>query len=314
MNAYLAQRLAMVPIVVFMVATLVFVLVRTLPGDIVDVLTAEAPRYGAGDELRAKLGLDKPMLEQYVEFLKDSAQGNFGTSLYFEKPVSEQINQALPVTVELATLAILISLLASVPLGVLGAVKPDSKVDYAARLFSVLFHGVPIFWIATLVLTFLAIWFKWIPPLGYRPIWVDPLGNIQQFIIPAVLVALGSMGLKMRVVRAQMLDVLSQDYIRTARAKGLASRAVIWRHGVRNALIPVVAIVGNQMGALLGGTAIIETVFNLPGLGRMLITAVDNRDYPSITGAVLVTSCLLVVVNLVTDLIYAWLNPRIKLG
>lgn len=312
MSRYIVQRIILVPVVAFLVASLVFLLVRALPGDIVNVLAAEAPQYGESNELRTELGLDKPLEEQYFAFLGGAIRGDFGNSLFFREPVSNQLKQALPVTVQLTVMAVLLSVLVAIPFGVAGAVHRSGPIDYFVRGFATLMHTLPNFWIGTLTLTFLAIWFTWTPPARYTPIWVDPISNLQQFLIPTLVLGIGTMGLKMRLVRAQMLEVMSQDYIRTAKAKGLTNSKIISRHALRNAMVPVVSIIGNQTGALLGGAAIIETIFNLPGLGRVLIQAVDNRDYPTIQATVLVTAMLLVIVNLIADLIYAWLNPRIR--
>jgi peptide/nickel transport system permease protein len=312
MQRYLVQRLAFVPIVVLLVATLVFLLVRLLPGDIVDVLAREAPQYGDASALRAELGLDRPLLEQYGRFLLGAVQLDLGDSLYFRHPVMDEVKRAVPVTLELALLAVLVSTLASVPLGVLAAAGRNGPLDYVARVLSVLFTSVPTFWLGTLVLTGLALWFRWVPPLQYTPLWEDPAANLQQFLIPALVLGVAAAGTKLRMVRSGMLDVLGQDYIRTARAKGLGEGRTIRGHALRNALVPTVALIGNQMGVLLGGAAVTETIFNLPGLGRMLITAVDTRDYPAVQAAVLVIALLLVTLNVVVDLVYAWLDPRIR--
>ncbi|OAI38818.1 hypothetical protein AYO38_08895 [bacterium SCGC AG-212-C10] len=312
MQRYLLQRLALVPVVAALVATAVFVLVRFLPGDVMTVLASEAPQYGDSSSLRSELGLDKPLLEQYGDFMGGIVQGDFGNSLFFKRPVREDIVQAVPVTVELTILAVLLSVVIAVPLGVLTATRRGGPIDVVMRILSVLFHAVPTFWLGTLALTFLAIIFAWTPPLQYTPIWKDPIENLQQFAIPTVVLAIGTLGLKMRLVRSQMLEVLNQDYIRTAHAKGLSGSSVMRTHALRNAMVPVVAIIGNQAGALLGGAAILETMFNLPGLGRVLIAAVDHRDYPEIQSTALVIALFLVAVNLITDVVYAWLDPRIR--
>ncbi len=312
MQRYVIQRLAFVPIVALLVATLVFLLVRLLPGDIVDVLTREAPQYGDASALRHELGLDKPFIEQYLSFLTGVLQADFGTSLYFRHPVIDDVRRAVPVTLELALLAVLVSSAISIPLGVIAASGRNGPVDYVVRIISVVFTSIPTFWLGTLVLTGLALWARWVPPLRYVPIWEDPAANLQQFLIPALVLGVAATGVKLRMVRSQMLDVLGQDYIRTARAKGLGTMSTLRRHALRNALVPVVSLIGNQMGVLLGGAAVTETIFNLPGLGRMLITAVDTRDYPSVQAAVLVIALLLVTLNLVVDLAYAWLDPRIR--
>jgi peptide/nickel transport system permease protein len=226
--------------------------------------------------------------------------------------VIDDVRRAVPVTLELALLAVLVSSAISIPLGVIAASGRNGPVDYVVRVISVVFTSIPTFWLGTLVLTGLALWARWVPPLRYVPIWEDPAANLQQFLIPALVLGVAATGVKLRMVRSQMLDVLGQDYIRTARAKGLGTMSTLRRHALRNALVPVVSLIGNQMGVLLGGAAVTETIFNLPGLGRMLITAVDTRDYPSVQAAVLVIALLLVTLNLVVDLAYAWLDPRIR--
>ncbi len=293
-------------------ASVVFFLVRLLPGDVVTVLSAEAPQYGGANELRAELGLDQPILKQYAEFIGNAAQGDFGNSLFFKRPVSDELKRAIPITVELTTLGVLFSVLISVPLGVVTATHRNSGLDRVSRVISVVFHAMPTFWLGTLAITFLALWLKWTPPLRYTPFWQSPITNLAQFVLPALVLAIHALGLQMRLVRSQMLEVLSQDYIRTANAKGLGHGLVVRRHALRNALVPVVAIVGNQAGALLGGAVITETIFNLPGLGRVLIESVTNRDYPTIEATVLVIAIFLVTANLLTDLVYAWLDPRIR--
>jgi peptide/nickel transport system permease protein len=312
MRAYVVRRLALVPLVALLVASATFFLVRMLPGDVVASLTAEAPQYGKADDLRAELGLNEPLAQQYVHFLANAARGDFGESLYFEKPVSSDLEQALPVTVELTILVVLIAIVFAVPLGVIASTRRNGPFDTTARAVAIFFQSIPSFWLGTLVLTFLSLWFAWTPPLKYTPIWENPWANLQQFIVPATVLGVGSVGLKLRLVRSQMLDVLSNDYIRTARAKGVGEVGVVTGHALRNAMVPVVAIIGNQTGALLGGATIVESIFNLPGLGRMLVTSVDHRDYPAIQAVALVTALLLVVINLITDLVYAWLDPRIR--
>ena len=312
MQRYVLQRLAFVPVVALLVATVVFLLVRLLPGDIITVLTREAPQYGDATSLRRELGLDKPLAEQYLHFLAGLPRADFGESLYFKHPVSQEVRRALPVTLELALLAVLVSTVIALPLGVLAAAGRNGPLDYAVRVLSVVCTSVPTFWLGTLVLTGLALWARWVPPLQYTPIWEDPRANLQQFLIPGLVLGVVATGTTLRMVRSQMLDVLGQDYIRTARAKGLGQARVLRRHALRNALVPVVSLLGNQLGVLLGGAAVTETIFNLPGLGRMLITAVDTRDYPSIQAAVLVIALLLVTLNLLVDLVYAWLDPRIR--
>lgn len=312
MGSYILRRLALMPLTILGVTTAVFLLVRLLPGDIVTVIAAEAPQYGGADKLRAELGFDRSLPEQYLDFVTGAARGDFGDSLYFRRPVSEDLARAIPVTFELAVLAVIVSTLFALPLGVFTAVKRNHPFDHVVRGVSVVFSSIPTFWLGTLLLTALGVWFAWTPPLRYVPPWEDPSSNLAHFAFPTIVLAVTTVGLNLRLVRSQMVDVLGQDYIRTARAKGLPPRAVIGRHGLRNALIPVVAIVANQLGVLLGGAAITETIFNLPGLGRLLIEGVSTRDYPTVQAVVLVIALSLVFMNLVVDLLYAWLDPRIR--
>lgn len=312
MRRYIIQRTSLMPLVALAVMTAVFAMVRLLPGDVVSVLSAEAPQYGDASELRAELGLDQPVAQQYASFLGNVVTGDFGTSLFFQRPISEDLARAVPVTVEVTVLAVVLSVALAVPLGVITATQRNTPFDRVIRVVSMVFYAVPTFWLGSLAITFLALWFRWSPPIQYRPIWEDPVSNLAQFIVPATVLAIGSLGLKVRLVRSQMLEVLEQDYIRTARAKGLTGRLVVGRHALRNALVPVVAIIGNQMGGLIGGAVVVESIFGLPGLGRLLIDGVDHRDYPMVQAAVLITAFLLVAVNLLIDLIFAWLDPRIR--
>jgi peptide/nickel transport system permease protein len=312
MRRYIIQRLTFMPAIALIVATAVFLLVRLLPGDIVIVLTREAPQYGDAAKLRQELGLSAPLPVQYLSFLGGIVRGDLGTSLYFRRPVLDDVTQAVPVTLELAVLAVAVSSVIALPLGVLAATRRNGLLDYLMRIVSVVFISMPTFWLGTIVLTGLALWVHWVPPVRYVPLWRNPLTNLQQFLIPALVLAAASTALELRMMRSQMLDVIGQDYVRTARAKGLTETRVLRTHAARTALVPVLSLIGNHLGALLGGAIVTETIFNLPGLGRMLVTAVDARDYPEVQAAVLVTAFLLVALNLVIDLAYAWLDPRIR--
>jgi peptide/nickel transport system permease protein len=239
-------------------------------------------------------------------------RGDLGYSLTSRRPVSQELLKRVSLTSHLAVLSLLIALLIALPIGVLSAVRQDTVADYCGRLFAILGLSLPDFWLATVVITFLAIWFRWIPPIGFAPIWVDPARNLSQLLIPAVIIGARLAAVSMRMTRSSLLEVLRQDYIRTARAKGLRERAVIVGHAFKNAFIPVITIIGQQFSVLLGGTVIVEFIFLQPGVGSLMLDAVQLRDYTLIQGAVLFFATVIVVMNLLVDLSYAWLDPRIR--
>ena len=241
-------------------------------------------------------------------------QGDPGNSLRSGKPVSELIARALPITIELALLSVLMATVVAIPLGVISAVKRDTGLDYASRVIGLIGLSLPNFWIATLLLLFTSKMFGWVPSISYIPLTEDPIGNLKQFGLPAFAVAIQLMAIIMRMTRTTMLEVLSQDYVRTARAKGLGERLVVYRHALRNSMIPVITVIGFQLGALLGSSAIIEVIFGLNGVGNTLLQAIFNRDYPLVQAAVLYLAIVFVLVNLVVDVLYADLDPRIKQG
>ncbi|MFI5461595.1 MAG: ABC transporter permease [Isosphaerales bacterium] len=314
MSRYLLNRVAIMLPAVFLVSVLVFVLIRAIPGDTVTLMLADSKDDNEAQQLREKLGLDKPLAVQYGIWVRDALRGDLGRSLWTKNPVSEEIARALPVTVELSILAMLIAMLLAVPAGLLSAFAQNHALDYVVRSVSIAGLSIPAFWLGTLYIMLPAIWFQWTPPTDYVPFVEDPIANLKQFMLPALAVGYYLSAVTMRMLRSQTLEVLSQDFIRTARAKGLDESAVIGRHALRNALIPAISVIGTQTGVLLGGVVIIEQIFLLPGLGRLTLWAIQVRDYPQLQGNILVVVLLAMLVNLLTDLSYGWLDPRIRLS
>jgi peptide/nickel transport system permease protein len=296
------------------ISIVIFLMVRLLPGDIVSVLTGGD--IGSDPELieqaRKDLGLDGSYPQQYWNWISGVLQGDLGDSLRNSEPVSTVLLNALPITAELVFLGLLIATVIGLPLGVLSAVKRDSKHDFAARVGGLIGVSIPSFFLATLLLLFTSRVFGWVPPLNYVPFYEDPIENLSQFILPAISISVFTLAIVMRMVRATMLEVLGQDYVRTARAKGVRSKVVISRHALRNALIPVVTVIGFEIGILMGGSAIVEIIFGLPGLGNTLINAIFNRDYPVVQGATMLLAFIFIFANLIVDLLYGVLDPRIS--
>jgi peptide/nickel transport system permease protein len=312
MTTYILRRLTLMLPVILLVSVIVFVLIRTIPGDAVALMLEESADEQAAEQLRDKLGLNDPMPVQFFYWLRDAVQGDLGTSLWTKHSVTSEIGRALPVTIELAFLSMLVATLIAIPAGLFSAVAQDTLPDYVVRVISILGLSIPAFWLGTLYVMLPAIWWKWLPPTDYVPIYENPIQNIKQFILPALALGYFLSAITMRMMRAQTIEVLRQDFIRTARAKGLRERAVVLRHTARNALIPVVTVLGGQLGALLGGVVIIEEIFLLPGLGRLTLWAIEVRDYPQIQANILVIVLVTLFMNLLTDISYGWLNPRIR--
>lgn len=312
MTMYILRRLSLMAPVILLVSIIVFVLIRMIPGDAVALMLEESADPNAAAAMREQLGLDDPVPVQFLYWARDAIQGDLGTSLWTSNSVMSEIARALPVTIELAFLSMLVATVIAIPAGIFSAVRQDSGPDYVVRIISILGLSIPAFWLGTLYIMLPAIWFKWLPPTDYVPLYENPLANIKQFILPALALGYYLSAITMRMMRSQMLEVLRHDYIRTARAKGLRERVIIMRHCVRNALIPVVTVVGGQLGALLGGVVIIEEIFLLPGLGRLTLWAIEVRDYPQIQANILVIVLITLFMNLLTDISYGWLNPRIR--
>ncbi|MGD9893594.1 MAG: ABC transporter permease [Dehalococcoidia bacterium] len=313
MRTYFIRRLLLMIPTLLGVSILVFSMVRFLPGDVIDQMMAEYRiSVESEQELRAKLGLDRPLPVQYVSWMGDVLQGDLGASLRSDRGVLWELRQRLPATLQLGMMAILFSLTIALPIGVISALKQDTWIDYAARSFSIFALSAPSFWLGILVITFPAIWWQWSPPVGYRSLWDDPVKNLQMMILPAAILGLVTNGTVMRLTRAQMLEVMRQDYIRTAWAKGLRGRSVVIRHAMKNAFIPVVTVIGLQIPILVGGSVVMETIFSIPGTGTYLIQAIQNRDYPVIQGVNLLVATVVIFSNLLVDMSYGFLDPRVK--
>jgi peptide/nickel transport system permease protein len=314
MHKYVLRRLLMAIPVLLLSSLIVFGLMRVMPGDALTALMAESGNVGKKelDKLRKDLGLDRPYHEQYFLWLWQMVTFNPGDSIFTNEPIPVALKKAIPVTLELATLALILGILIAIPIGVLSATRQDKPSDYVGRVVAVTGLSFPDFWLGTLVITFAAIWFHWIPPLGYVSLWESPWKNLQQFLLPAAILGYRLSAATMRMTRSTVLEVLREDYVRTAWAKGLAGRFVVYKHALKNALIPVVTIVGGQLGTLLAGTFIVETIFALPGMGRLTVEAILFRDYPVVQTNVMLVATTLVTLNLLVDLTYAWLDPRIR--
>jgi peptide/nickel transport system permease protein len=314
MRSYVTRRVVQGLLVLWLVSFAVFSLVRILPGDAVlmqlDAAAAPTPEMLA--RARHELGLDRPFLEQYRTWMSGVVRGDLGRSLITRRPVTQELVKRISLTSHLAVMSMIIALLIALPIGVLAAVRQDTAADYMGRLFAIFGLSLPDFWLATVTITFLAIWVHWIPPIGFAPIWEDPQRNLSQQLIPSLIIGARLAAVSMRMTRSSLLEVLRQDYITTARAKGNRERAVIVRHALKNAFIPVVTIIGQQFSVLLGGTVIVEFIFLQPGVGSLLLDAVPLRDYTVIQGAVLFFAVVIVAMNLLVDLSYGWLDPRIR--
>ncbi|MGH7355691.1 MAG: ABC transporter permease [Candidatus Rokuibacteriota bacterium] len=314
MHKYVIRRLLLAFPVLLLSSLIVFGLMRVMPGDALVALMGESGNVGARElaKLRKDLGLDRPYHVQYALWLWQMVSLNPGHSIFTNEPIAVSLKKAIPVTLELATLAIILGLSIAIPVGVLSATRQDTASDYVGRVVAVSGLSLPDFWLGTLVITFAAIWFHWIPPIGYVTFWDSPWKNLQQFVLPAAILGFRLSAATMRMTRSTVLEVLREDYVRTAWAKGLAGKVVVYKHALKNALIPVVTIVGGQLGVLLAGTVVVETIFALPGMGRLTVEAILYRDYPVVQTNVMLVAATLVTLNLIVDLTYAWLDPRIR--
>ena len=316
MTAYVIRRLLLIIPTLFILSILVFLAVRFIPGDMIDVMAGRMQYTVAGVDraaLERKLGLDVPMPVQYGRWLGQILlRGSLGESLMGHGTVEERIIERLPVTVELGVVAIAIGLLIALPVGVYSAIRQDTAADYVGRSVAIIGLSTPNFWLGIMVMIYPAIWWAWSPPLELVAFAEDPLGNLAMFVIPSLILGTYLSAATMRMTRTMMLEVLRQDYIRTAWSKGLKERVVIVRHAIKNALIPVLTLIGLQMPILVGGSVIMENIFNLPGLGRLMVAALEERDYTMISGINLFFATTVVGINLMTDLLCAFLDPRVR--
>jgi peptide/nickel transport system permease protein len=327
-QAYIIRRLFLILPTLFIASLIIFFMLRFIPGNVVDQMVGEHGAVTGMDRVAVEraMGLDVPVHIQYFRWLgvapystdegksefRGLLQGNLGTTLWKRIPVTEEIMARWPVTFELGILAIIIALLIAIPIGVFSAIRQDSAGDYIGRSFAILCLAIPGFWLGTMVMIFPSKWWGWSPPIILIPFVDDPLGNLGMFIVPALLMGLAMSGTTMRMTRSMMLEVLRQDYIRTAWSKGLKERLVVTRHALKNALIPVVTIIGFMMPVLIGGAVIMEQIFCLPGVGRLMVDAINQRDYPIVSGVMLFTASWVLIINLIVDLTYAYLDPRVQ--
>ena len=316
MRAYIIRRLLLIIPTLFILSIIVFLSVRFIPGDVIGVMALRVEGQAGKidrEALEHILGLDVPVYVQYGRWLGDIfLHGTLGESLMGGYTIEERILDRLPVTIELGVMAIVIGLVIALPIGIYSAIRQDTAADYAGRSVAIIGLATPNFWLGIMVMIYPAIWWGWAPPMEMVPFTEDPLGNLGIFIIPSLILGTAASAGTMRMTRTMMLEVLRQDYIRTAWSKGLKERVVIMRHAVKNALIPVVTLVGMQLPLLVGGSVIMENIFNLPGLGRLFLTALQDRDYPVVSGINLVFATMVVGINLMIDLIYPYLDPRVR--
>ena len=316
MLAFMIRRLLLIVPVVLGATIIVFFAIRLVPGDTIDAQISGSLWLSAEQQMqmRADLGIDKPAIIQYFHWLSDLLTGNLGTSFRTGEGAAVEIIDRLPLSIELAFLAVLFSILLSVPVGVMAAVYRDRWFDHLIRGFSVLGVAIPHFILATAAVTFGASWFGWSAPLGYEQFYEDPWKNFQQILPAAIVLGLSQTAMSMRLVRSSMLEVLQEDYIRTAKAKGLSSRTVLFTHALRNAMIPVVTVWGTSFGYLMAGQVIVEHIFRLPGIGGLIVESLGQRDYPVVQASVLFMALAFASVNLLIDISYGLLDPRIRLS
>lgn len=323
MTAYIIRRVLLLIPTVILVTMVLFGIIRLMPGDIVDMMVtmhggeelgveAQQEQLDA-ESVRRMLGLDVPIHVQYGRWVGDIfLRGNLGQSMWKGSFLVDELKDRLPVTFELGLLAVITANLIALPVGIYSAIRQDTWLDYLGRSFSILSLATPAFWLATMLMVYPSIWWGWSPPMRYVPFSVDPIENLKLLIIPAVLVGTAMSGATMRYTRTLMLEVLRQDYVRTAWSKGLRERVVVLRHALRNALVPLITIIAPEVSMLIGGSVIMEQIFNLPGMGRYLLNMIVDRDYVVVSGANLIFAAFTMFLILVTDISYAWLDPRVR--
>lgn len=313
MQSYILRRLLLLIPTLIVVSMVIFGMVRAVPGDVVSILLGEQqPDAEERAEMERALGLDGPLHEQYFRWLGNAAQGDLGESLFTGKEVTKDISEKFKITAVLALESSVIALLIAFPIGILATIRQDTFIDYAARSFGLLGLSLPNFWVATMVVVYGSIHFGYAPPLRYADVSSEPIRALRELLLPALVLGWILSGTLLRMIRTSLLDVLRQDYIRTAWAKGMRERAIVMRHALKNAMIPVITVVGIQLASLLGGAIIIESVFNIPGVGRLMVESVALRDYPVIQGITLTITLLVLITNLLVDLSYGYLDPRIR--
>lgn len=294
------------------ISIILFFLVNVLPGDAATGMLPEDASYDYYLQLQQKMGLDRPAVERYFDWLFNMLKGDFGKSLISGQPVAQRISQRLPCTLELTLLAIIISLLIALPAGIIAAVKRNSPLDVSTSIFAMIGVAAPSFWLGMLLIILFSLKLKWLPASGFVPLSKGLLANLQRMILPAIAVGIAFAATVMRQTRSAMLEVLGKDYVLTARAKGLREHLVVWKHALRNALIPVITVISMQIGRLIGGVIVTETVFVLPGMGNAIADAILSRDYPVVMGMIMVVASIIVFINLIVDILYIFIDPRIS--
>ena len=316
MKTYVAQRLVIALLTLLGMSVVIFALLRLAPGDIVDILFSTAGYVSPSEKqaIMKELGIDRPYWVQYVDWIRQMLTGDLGKSYRYDQPAWQIIRPLVPVTLELAALSTLFAVLIGVPTGVISAVRQDTTLDYVLRLFSLAGLSMPAFWLAMVIILCLVTWLAWIPPLSYVSPFEDLKLHAVQFLLPALAVGYRSSALIMRITRSSLLEVMREDYIRTAWAKGQTGRVVIWHHALKNALLPVVTVIGIEFAFLIGGLVVTETVFNLPGVARFLVQAILWRDYPIVQNLVMFIAVVVILSNLLVDMLYGVLDPRVRYG
>lgn len=316
MTLYIVKRLLLMIPTVFLVVTATFALMHIVPGDAVLAQIEEGTNLRPEQlaQMRERLGLDKPFYVQYGDWIWGLLHFDAGVSLFTGRPVIDQLMRAIPISIELIIFSQILSIAVAIPIGVLSAIRQDTWLDYLLRTTSIGMLAAPSFWIATLVIVLGAYWFLWSPPIGYMPFWEDPVTNLKQLFLPSAIIGLAGSATKMRMTRSTVLEVLRQDYVRTAQAKGLSETVVLVRHVLKNALIPVITIWGASVAGLVNGSIIIENIFGLPGVGRSMITAINNSDMTQLQINVLFYATVIMVINLIVDISYTWFDPRVRYG
>lgn len=316
MLQYIVKRLLLMIPTLFGVAVLIFLLLRVVPGDVVEArYLTQGSQFQSQDLMnleRKKLGLDQPIWKQFTSWMGGVLRLDFGTSMWTGSPISEEIRLRFALSLELALLATVVATLLAIPLGILAAIKQDTWIDYAVRVFSIAGLAMPSFWLGILMILAMLIFFKWLPPMVFTPFWVNPWDNLAQLIWPALAVGYRYSAVATRMMRSAMLEVLREDYIRTARAKGLWLKLILSRHAMKNAMLPVITVIGLEFAFLLGGLVVTEQVFNLNGLGMLFVEAISHRDYTLTQALVLIVASVFIFINFATDIAYAWLDPRIR--
>lgn len=316
MGKYFVRRLLLLIPTIIIVCVIVFVLMRLVPGSAVDMMVYRLNSAGIAvdaAQVEAMLGMDKPAVQQFFLWVWDLLHGDLGDSLFQYESVWNCIRRQLPVSLELGIITLLFTNIISIPLGLYCAARQDSVSDYVLRIVSVILMSIPTFWVASLVLVYPAVWWGYAPPATYVPITEGFGQNMRMFLVPAIVGAIMQAGMQLRMVRTSVLDVMRQDYIRTAWSKGLKERVILFRHAFRNSMIPIITMIGGSVGGLIGGSVIMETLFNIPGIGNQLVTALNQRDYPVVQGCVLVFSLFVMFINILVDMAYKWIDPRVEL-